>query len=530
MPTPTTGTSRRSSTRSTTSRRSPPVARAPRPAKPFTLPHFKTYASVAILDNGEPFNLEPFQGQIARDIFAGFPETWLILPEGNGKTTFLALLALYFGDYTPSAMIPIAASSREQAEIMYRQAEGLLSRSPELQKRFRAYDGYRRIACHRTGGRIQVYAADDRTGDGIIPGGIALVDELHRHRDLRLYRTWRGKLEKRGAQIVTISTAGEPGGEFEDTRDRIRRSATSVKRKGCHVRAVGDDIVLHDYAVPSVKHAEDMKIVAAANPRKDITAAKLAKKRASPTMTREHWLRFVCNIATLTGGSAIQPEEWDKLEESGLVIPAGAPRLGWLDVGWKIDTTAMGVIAWESPERRLLTGVRVLEPPVDESDVVAGMLLTQLQHGTDRWVLDPSAGAEQMVQLLEKGKHPLQTDDESRLEHGLPLLADTKVGQLEFIAHSQDNAPMSQAAARLDEALRNDWVRHDGDRKLRAHVLNAVAKSLGEGKFKYDRPADAKGDRRKNYPIDALTGVLMGNNIAVEEFGAGPSEPLFARG
>jgi hypothetical protein len=32
-----------------------------------------------------------------------------------------------------------------------------------------------------------------------------------------------GKLLKRGGQIVTISTAGEPGGEFEDTRAHIRR-------------------------------------------------------------------------------------------------------------------------------------------------------------------------------------------------------------------------------------------------------------------------------------------------------------------
>jgi phage terminase large subunit-like protein len=137
-----------------------------------------------------------------KDLFAGYPEAWLILPEGNGKTTFLGELALYYGDYTPSAMVPIAASSREQAEILYRQAAGIVQRSPELRSRFRAYDGYRRIKCHRTDGRIQVFAADDRTGDGIIPGGLAIVEELHRHRDLRLYRTWRGKLGKRGAQLA----------------------------------------------------------------------------------------------------------------------------------------------------------------------------------------------------------------------------------------------------------------------------------------------------------------------------------------
>jgi hypothetical protein len=79
----------------------------------------------------------------------------------------------------------------------------------------------------------------------------------------------------------------------------------------------------------------------------------------------------------------------------------------------------------------------------------------------------------------------------------------------------------------VDEAVRNRWLVHDGDRRLRAHVLNAVSRPLGDAKWKFDRPADAKGDRRKNYPIDALTGVLMGHNIAVEE-SASAWEPMAA--
>jgi phage terminase large subunit-like protein len=504
------------STRSTTSRAS---IRADRRApSPFTVEHFKVYAGVTVLDNGEWFDVQEFQQDFLSDLFAGYPEAWLILPEGNGKTTFLGELALYYGDYTPNAMVPIAASSREQAEILYRQAAGIVQRSPELRSRFRAYDGYRRIKCHRTDGRIQVFAADDRTGDGIIPGGLAIVEELHRHRDLRLYRTWRGKLGKRGAQLAGISTAGEPGGEFEEVRSRMIRDADAVRRDhaGCRVRAVSEEHVIHDFSVPSLKQAEDMDVVARANPLAQNTVDVLRRARQSPTMTREHWLRFKCNLATLTGGSAIQPETWDALAEPGVEVAEGAWRCGWLDLGWKIDTTALGVLAWESLERRVVTGVRVLEPPVDESSVVAGILRTQIDFGANVWVLDPSAGAEQMVQLLEKGQHPLQTDDVIRAEHDLPPLTGHEP-PLEFIAHSQDNAPMGQAASRLDEAVRNGWLVHDGDRRLRAHVLNAVARSLGDAKWKFDRPADAKGDRRKNYPIDALTGVLMGHNIAVEE-------------
>jgi phage terminase large subunit-like protein len=47
---------------------------------------------------------------------------------------------------------------------------------------FRCLEGYRRIRCDAMGSRIQVFASDDRTGDGVIPGGIAILDELHRHR------------------------------------------------------------------------------------------------------------------------------------------------------------------------------------------------------------------------------------------------------------------------------------------------------------------------------------------------------------
>jgi phage terminase large subunit-like protein len=114
----------RSSMSSTTSRRS---AGTLSPVE-----HFAAYCRKLRLDNGERFELEPFQAEVAGDIFSGFSETWMIVPEGNGKTTFMAALALYHGDYTESAFVPIGASSREQAEILYRQAEGLVMRTPGL--------------------------------------------------------------------------------------------------------------------------------------------------------------------------------------------------------------------------------------------------------------------------------------------------------------------------------------------------------------------------------------------------------------
>ena len=96
---------------------------------------------------------------------------------------------------------------------------------------------------------------------------------------------------------------------------------------------------------------------------------------------------------------------------------------------------------------------------------------------------------------------------------------------LVFIEHSQDNAPMSQAARRLDEAIRNGWLVHDGNPKLRTHALNAVEHSLSGEKWKYDRPKEKQGRARVTCPIDALTCLLFGHNVAVGEHDEPEQEP-----
>ena len=44
-----------------------------------------------------------------------------------------------------------------------------------------------------------------------------------------------------------------------------------------------------------------------------------------------------------------------------------------------------------------------------------------------------------------------------------------------LLEHSQANAPMSMAASRGDDAIRNGGLVHDGDERLRAHVMNTVS-------------------------------------------------------
>src|SRR6266550_4356910 len=209
--------------------------------------------------------------------------------------------------------------------------------------------------------RIQVMAADANTGDGIIPTD-CIIDELHRHKSLEFYRTWRGKLKKRNAQIIVISTAGEPGGEFEQQRDRMRQMAQEVEREEVFTRAIGDAFVLHDWSVPEDGDSDDLELVSRANPLSSVTVDRLRDERESPDWNLQHWRRLTCNLPTRSDMAAITEGEWFEAEVER-DIPRGTDVEVGIDLGWKDDTTAIQPLWIKSEEHRLLGKGRVIVPP-----------------------------------------------------------------------------------------------------------------------------------------------------------------------
>ena len=482
-----------------------------RPGDPFTPEHFEEWAYELILDTGDPWRVEPFILDFVTDVFAGFPECWLVVPEGNTKTTTLAGLALYHTEHRPHASVPIAASSREQAEIMYRQAEGFVLRTPRLYQpvesliqvakgktktevpRFVPLEGHRRIN-HFEGGRIQVFAADDRTGDGVIPT-LGIIDELHRHRNLSLYRTWAGKLLKRNGQIITISTAGEPGGDFEETRERMRQTATDLTREGCFTRAATSRTVLHDWSLPENDDPEDFEAVKRTNPFSGITVEALREKFNSPTMTIQHWRRFVCNLPTRSEYAAIQEAEWFAAQVSD-DIPVGERVWVGGDVAWKWDTTAFVPLWIKSDHYRLFGTPKILVPPRD---------------GTS---LDPDKAEQALIDINERNPIDTLVMDTSRAEQ-LATWAEREFG-CTVLDVSQGIPVQVEEYERFMEALRMGWIKHTGDPEFTRHVLNAVAKIQRGGDPIFERPHQSRRsvDEQDRRVIDGLKAAAMVHRVA----------------
>jgi phage terminase large subunit-like protein len=452
-----------------------------------------------VLDTGALWPVQDFQLEVVEDILAGEPEVWMVLPEGNAKTTLLGGVALYHADYTPSAEVVLGASSRDQCEWLHRQAAGFVERTPGLNKRFRVYDGYRRIKALRTGGRIQVFAADERTGDGVI-FTLALLDELHRHRDLRLYRTWRGKTRKRGGQVAAISTAGEPDSEFEQIRARVRQEAADIRRNGAHTRAAGAGMVLHDYSVPADGDVEDMEQVKAANPLSTITAETLAEDFGSPTMSRTHWRRMKCNQAVRGIETAIDEAEWDRAGENYPGIPAGEHIWVGYDAGWKWDCTAFVPYLWRSREERVLGVPTILTPPRD---------------GTS---LDTKVVKQAFRDIYERNPVDVVVMDESRAEDIAAWLKD-EFPEMRVVPYGQGDSMKALAAERFLEALREDWLRQPRDAEFTRHVMNAIARLLKDGRTRFDRKSSSRNKSQQDERVwDALDAATMVNASAAGEF------------
>jgi phage terminase large subunit-like protein len=121
--------------------------------KPFTVDHFALYASKVVWDDDEHRELENWQLEIVGDLFAGYKRNLWIIPEENGKSTLVALLALYSADYTSEPWIPVCAAAARQARIIHDQAAGFIRRTPGMETRFKPQDGYLRIKSLENGGK-----------------------------------------------------------------------------------------------------------------------------------------------------------------------------------------------------------------------------------------------------------------------------------------------------------------------------------------------------------------------------------------
>jgi len=437
------------------------------------LANFGRFARHIRLEGMVPLTLEPFQRQILKDHAGPARELVVVIPKKNYKTTTLATLAIHHVTEVEDAEVPILASTREQAGVMYRQAEKMIRRSGEKDGRrkdvyhlagftYEVRPGYKEIRCVETRGLIKVLPAEAGAVDGIIPT-LALVDELHRHPDGQLYGVLADGLGARHGRMVTISTAGSDELAFLGQIREGFREAGGVK-KGRHLRVQDGSDVYHEWALDPEDDPENLTHVKRANPAKGQTLAELKRRHDSKGMTPGRWLRFACGIWTAGEEPVIQAKDWDPLRVDIGRIEPGEQVVLVPSVG---HNAAIAIVA-PRPEGRVACKVEVLDAEENRSIYVKTEdRILELCQEYDAEIHAPGVGFIRSRELLA--------------DEGLSI-----------VEAPQSVAALSAATGTFNRMLRGGLLMHDGDPVLRAHALSATMKTNEAGE-RYEVSDRARG-------------------------------------
>ncbi len=185
---------------------------------------FKFFENVLRLNGGEhegaPFVLEPWQKFIVGSLFGWktadgyrrFRIAYIEIGKGNGKSPIAAGVGLYclVADNEPRAEVYAAATKKDQAMVLFRDAVAMVKQSPALNRQITTSGGEGRewnLAFLRTSSFFRPISADD--GQSGPRPHCSLIDEIHEHKDATVVDMLRaGTKGRRQAIIVEITNSG----------------------------------------------------------------------------------------------------------------------------------------------------------------------------------------------------------------------------------------------------------------------------------------------------------------------------------
>jgi phage terminase large subunit-like protein len=182
---------------------------------------------------GKPFLLERWQQSFVANLFGWkrvdefgrevrrFREALLYVARKNGKTPLVAAIALlvFFTDDEAGQQDYIAASTSDQAALLFRQCKGMVDNEPELSRRCRAYGGHsatgqsRSLVREEDASYLRVISAEAVGSHGKTTH-LAIIDEVHEQPNRELldsFQTSFSSTNRKQPLFILLTTADYAG-------------------------------------------------------------------------------------------------------------------------------------------------------------------------------------------------------------------------------------------------------------------------------------------------------------------------------
>jgi phage terminase large subunit-like protein len=302
---------------------------------------------------GQTFTLAPWQAFVVGSLFGWqradglrrFRTAYCAVPRKNGKSTLSAGIGLYLlvADGEQGAEVYSAATTRDQARIVFDEAKRMVGSSPALKRRVQVLINNLHVAA--TASRFMPLSSDASSMDGLNVHG-AIIDELHAHKT-------RGVVDV----LDTATGARRQPLLFEITTAGYDRHSICFEHHDYAIKLL-EGTLQDDSWFAFIASADegddwtDPKVWRKANPSfglsvKEDDLARKAEKAIALPGAQNAFRRMHLNEWTEQAERWIDLTAWDAC--SGSVNPEqlrGRPCFGGLDLSTTTDITAL---AWVFP-------------------------------------------------------------------------------------------------------------------------------------------------------------------------------------
>jgi phage terminase large subunit-like protein len=267
---------------------------------------------------GQEFILEPWQQFIVWVLFGWkrtvdgarrFRTAYAEIARKNGKSTLAAGIGLYlfFADGEQGAEVFCVATKKDQAKIVFSEAERMRKASPALRSRIVSFRNNMNVPA--TNSKFEPLSSDEDTLDGLNISG-AIVDEYHAHKNRLLIDVIETATAARQQPLTfKITTAGY---DRESVCFTDHEYATKV------LEGINQDDTLFIFiaALDEGDNWEDEKNWPKANPGLNISVKlddlrRKANKAKQDPSSLNSFLRLHLNIWTNQETAAIKMDDWN---------------------------------------------------------------------------------------------------------------------------------------------------------------------------------------------------------------------------
>lgn len=487
---------------------------------------------------GELLKLEPWQvfvlstafGWVDADGNRRFRRVYIEVPRGNGKSALSSPIGLFMMSFDGEAGAEVysAATTRDQARIVFRDAQAMARKMPALCKKFGIEVTAQAIVQMKSSSSFKALSAEGHTLDGLNIH-LAIVDELHAHKTPAVYEVLETGLGKRPQSMIwAITTAGfNKHGICYQTRDFALKVLS-----GDVTGEAADSTFGIVYTVDEGDDPYSEETLRKANPNWGVSVdpkivMQTAAKARQVVKDRVNYLTKHLNVWVDANSALYDTEWWRKCEDRALDEAdfAGDECVMGLDLASKID-----IAARVNLYRRMIDGKahyyafpRFYLPrsaieddrhPMYRGWEMQGDIYATPGETTDFGIIEDEIKADGPgMDLLAVATDPWQAQQmiQSLKKDGMPAEE-----------YRQTVANMSEATKTLDALMREGRIHHPGNAVLNWMIGNVVGH--------YDAKENVYP--RKEMPANKIDGAValimaLGWFIRAEDDGQGANMDSF---